>query len=134
MLFNFQHLRAPQETLLLLISNLTASWSGTYFIFYTTWILRNLLCLVLWPLILSIFVRGPWALEKNLYSSVGRYSMNINYVTLVDMLFKFSISLLIFPLLILSLIELLNSPIVIMDVSISPLSWTGVYFLYFKVL
>ena len=31
-----------------------------------------------------VFVKGPQALEKNLCSDAGRYSVNINYVTLVD--------------------------------------------------
>lgn len=48
-------------------------------------------------LIFSTFVKGPLALEKNLYSAVCRYSMNINYVTLVDSVIQFFHILTDFP-------------------------------------
>ena len=96
-------------------------------------IFLNLLRLVLWPKICPILDSVPWALKKNMSSTIIAYStlymsIRTNWFTVLftysfffDHLCKFSI-----------LIEssLLNSPTIIVELSNSPFNSVNVWFIY----
>ena len=79
-----------------LISNFKTLWSENMLVMIL--IFLNLLRLVLWPSIWSVLEDIPRALEKNVWCSGKKVSINVNYVRLANVSFKAHISLLIFCL------------------------------------
>ena len=93
---------------------------------------------VLWPRMWSILVHVPWALEKNVYFAIlGRtvLQMLIRFCCLMVLLTS-SISLLVFCLVVLSIIEreVLKFPVIIVDLSIFPFPSICFCYTYFAVL
>lgn len=126
--FNFHISVYFSHILWLLIFNLLPLWPKTILCMIS--ILLNFLRLVSWSNVLSTLENVACALEKNVYSAVLE---NMFYRCLLIMLFKSSVFLLIFCLLVLSIIDrsILMSPPIIVKFSISPFNSIISCFMYF---